>query len=310
MNEFGVIYDKWQLESTLCDQGRVTQGIECLKQSGYVFEQDGAVWFRATQFGDQKDRVLIRENAETTYFASDVAYHLYKYQQGFDQIIDVLGADHHGYTPRVKAVLEGLGQDPGKLKVALIQFVALYRQGKKIPMSTRSGQFITLRALRQEVGNDAARYFYIMRKSEQHLEFDLELAKARSSENPVYYIQYAHARICSVWEALGRSDNLAWNQEEGVAALVLLTQQREHELMHALGEYPGVIIQAAQHHEPYAVAHFLYALAGLFHRYYNHVTFLVSEKSLRDARLCLLAAIQHVLSNGLGLLGLSAPRAM
>ena len=198
LEEFGVRFDHWFSEKSLFDTGAVAQAVDRLNAAGQVYEQDGALWFRATAFGDEKDRVVQRANGEYTYFASDIAYHANKYERGFDRIIDVWGADHHGYIPRVKAALAALGLDADRVTVALVQFAVLYRDGQKVSMSTRSGEFVTLRELRREVGNDAARFYYVLRKSDQHLDFDLDLAKSQSNDNPVYYVQYAHARICSV----------------------------------------------------------------------------------------------------------------
>ena len=200
--EFGVKYQEWFLESQLANSGDIEKGIELLRKAGHLHEREGALWFRATDFGDEKDRVVIRENGQPTYFASDIAYHLNKFERGFDRVIDVFGSDHHGYAPRIHAFMKALHQDPNKFEVLIVQFAILYRGKERVKMSTRSGSFITLRELRNEVGNDAARFFYVMRKREQHLDFDLELAKSQSSDNPVYYIQYAHARICSVMNQL------------------------------------------------------------------------------------------------------------
>lgn len=309
LEEFGVHYNNWFRESSLLKEGLLEKGINLLKSHGHTFEQDGALWFRATDFGDEKDRVLLRANGQPTYFAADVAYHLHKYESKYDQIIDVFGADHHGYVPRIRAFLEGLGKDPKKLHVLLVQFAILYRGDERVQMSTRSGQFVTLRELRDEVGKDAARYFYIMRKPEQHLDFDLELAKSQSQENPVYYIQYAHARICRVWEQLEKQ-GFNWNKEQGVKHLSLLTQEHELALLNALSQYPEVLASAANNHEPHSLANFLQNFANVFHSYYNSSRFIIDDEKQRDARLCLMAAIQQVLKNGLSLLGLSAPTSM
>jgi len=309
LTEFGVVYENWFRESELFEKKLFQEGIALLKEHGHTFEEGGATWFRATDFGDEKDRVLIRKNGKPTYFASDVAYHLHKYNQGYDKIIDVLGADHHGYIARINAVLQGLGKNPDKLLVLLVQFAILYRGKEKVAMSTRAGQFVTLRELRTEVGNDAARYFYIMRKPEQHLDFDLKLAKSHSMENPVYYIQYAHARICSVWKQLDASD-FTWEKEAGLASLAVLTNGVEKSLLNSIARYPEVIVTTANNHEPHVLATFLQELANQFHSYYNSFKFLLEEDDLRNARLCLVAAIQQVIRNGLGLLGISAPKEM
>lgn len=310
LTEFDVIFETWFRESHLVKEGLLEKGIERLQSQNHVFEKDGALWFRATDFGDEKDRVLLRANGTPTYFAADIAYHLYKFEQGYDRIIDIFGADHHGYIERIKGFLKGLGKDPKKLDILLVQFAILYRGAEKIAMSTRSGEFVTLRELRNEVGNDAARYFYIMRKPAQHLEFDLELAKSHDSDNPVYYIQYAHARICSVWNQLKNSDAAAWDKANGLANIALLTQDTEKNLLNKLCQYPEIILNAATHQEPHAVANFLLNFANLFHSYYNSSRFLVKSINLRDARLCLIAAVKQTLKNGLNLLGLSAPESM
>lgn len=309
LEEFSVVYDEWFRESKLFKEGMLKQGIELLKSEGHVFENEGALWFRATEFGDEKDRVLLRANGQPTYFASDVAYHLYKFEQGYDRIIDIFGADHHGYINRIRAFLKGLRKDPSKLNILLVQFAILYRGKEKVSMSTRAGEFVTLRELRKEVGNDAARYFYIMRKPEQHLDFDLELAKSESSENPVYYIQYANARISSVWRQL-KADNLTWNKENGINKLATLTLNIEKTVINTLSQYPEIIMQAGTHHEPHLLANYLQNLANVFHSYYNSTRFIVEETDLRDARLCLIASVQQIIKSGLMLLGLSAPDSM
>ncbi len=309
LTEFGVVYDNWFFETELMSLNLVQAGVELLQQHGYVYQRDGATWFRATDFGDEKDRVLIRENGITTYFASDVAYHLYKYQQDYDKIIDIFGADHHGYVARIRSFLQGLGQDPEKLSVLLVQFAILYRGKVKISMSTRSGSFVTLRELRNEVGNDAARFFYIFRKPDQHLDFDLELAKSQSPDNPVYYIQYAHARICSVWRQLQASGE-TFRQEAGPEILGLLITQPERQLLRHLLNYPDLLQSAALRYEPHLLAHYLQELANLFHGYYNSEKFLIADLNLRQARLCLVRAVQIVIASGLNLLGISAPEHM
>ncbi|MDG4585529.1 MAG: arginine--tRNA ligase, partial [Candidatus Competibacter sp.] len=268
-----------------------------------------ALWFRSSAFGDEKDRVVQRENGQTTYFASDIAYHLEKFERGFDRVIDVWGADHHGYIPRVKAALRALGENPDHLDVLLVQFAILYRNGERAQMSTRSGEFVTLRELRQEVGNDAARFFYVMRKSEQHLDFDLDLAKSQSKDNPVYYIQYAYARICSVLR-LSHEKGLSHDPARGQDRLALLVEPHEETLMVALSRYPEVVETAALNHEPHQLAHYLRDLANAFHTYYNEHRVLASDDALRDARLNLSLATRQVIKNGLALLGVSAPEVM
>ena len=309
LKEFGVVYDEWFSERSLTETGAVAKGIERLQQAGHVYEKDGALWFRSTGFGDEKDRVLVRDNGQSTYFASDIAYHANKLERGYDRVIDVWGADHHGYIPRVKAALKALGDDPQRLDVLLVQFAILYRNGEKAQMSTRSGEFVTLRELRNEVGNDAARFFYVMRKCEQHMDFDLDLAKSRSNENPVYYIQYAHARVISVMRQL-QEKRLDWDRTAGNAALAGLHEEHELELMIKLSRYPEVLESAALGHEPHQLTHYLRELANDFHTYYNAHTFLVDDSALRNARLNLIEATRQVIANGLGLLGVSAPDAM
>ncbi|NJM12054.1 MAG: arginine--tRNA ligase [Synechococcaceae cyanobacterium SM1_2_3] len=309
LREFGVVYDHWYSERTLEERGAVNKVINRLRDADYVYSQDGALWFRSTAFGDEKDRVVERENGQTTYFASDIAYHLEKFERGFDWVIDVWGADHHGYIPRVKAALQALGENPDRLDVLLVQFAILYRNGERAQMSTRSGEFVTLRELRQEVGNDAARFFYVMRKSEQHLDFDLDLAKSQSRDNPVYYIQYAYARVCSVVRQL-REKGFSHDEQRGLAHLTLLSDPHEDALLVALSRYPEVVEAAALSHEPHQLAHYLRELANAFHSYYNECRVLVAEDDLRDARINLSLATRQVIKNGLILLGVSAPEAM
>jgi arginyl-tRNA synthetase len=306
LEEFGVVYDDWFSERSLAENGAVEDCIERLRHSGHVYEQSGALWFRSTDFGDEKDRVIVRDNGQSTYFASDIAYHLNKLERGYDRVIDVWGADHHGYVPRVRAALKALGAEPEKLDVLLVQFAILYRRGEKVAMSTRSGEFVTLRELRHEVGNDAARFFYVMRKCEQHMDFDLDLAKSQSNDNPVYYIQYAHARVRSVFRQL-QEKQLAWDQMAGASGLATLSESHEQELMISLSRYPEVLEAAAINHEPHLLTHYLRELANDFHTYYNAHTFLVSDASLRNARLNLIEATRQVIANGLGLLGVSSP---
>lgn len=309
LGEFGVHYENWYSERSLADQGAVQKAIEALDQAGYLYRQDGAVWFASSRLGDEKDRVVVRDNGQTTYFASDIAYHLDKMQRGFDRLINIWGADHHGYIPRVRAALAALGSDPDRLQVLLVQFAVLWRGREKVQMSTRSGEFVTLRQLRNEIGKDAARFFYVLRKSDQHLDFDLELAASKSNENPVYYVQYAHARICSVFRQL---DEKGWlrNSQAGMAALGQLDAPQEVALLTRLSCYPEVLEASALHHEPHHLAHYLRELAHEFHAYYNAHSFLVEAADLRDARLNLIAAVRQVLANGLSLLDVSAPETM
>ncbi len=309
LKEFGVVYDEWFSERSLSDDKSVEAGIERLQKSGHVYEKNGALWFSSTDFGDEKDRVLVRDNGQTTYFASDIAYHANKLERGYDRVIDVWGADHHGYVPRVKAALKALGDDPDKLDVLLVQFAILYRGGEKAQMSTRSGEFVTLRELRHEVGNDAARFFYVMRKCEQHMDFDLDLARSQSSDNPVYYIQYAHARVRSVFRQL-QEKQLSWDRGAGSAGLSTLAESHEQDLIIKLSRYPEILEAAAINHEPHQLTHYLRELANDFHTYYNAHTFLVEDAKVRNARLNLIEATRQVIANGLGLLGVSAPDSM
>jgi arginyl-tRNA synthetase len=309
LEDFGVRYEEWFSERSLTESGAVDRAIARLRASGHLYERDGALWFRSTDYGDEKDRVVVRENGQKTYFASDIAYHLDKLERGFERVIDVWGADHHGYVPRVKAALAAIGEDPSRLDVLLVQFAILYRGGQKVQMSTRSGEFVTLRELREEVGNDAARFFYVLRRCEQHLDFDLDLAKSQSADNPVYYVQYAHARISSVLRQMGEK-GLEWDEELGRSSLGRLGESHEQALMVTLSRYPEVVEGAALAHEPHQVAHYLRELANDFHTYYNAHTFLVEDAALRNARLNLILAVRQVLRNGLALLGVSAPEAM
>ena len=306
---FGVVYEEWYSERTLTDKGAVTEAINTLKELDRVYEQDGALWFKSSDYGDEKDRVLVRDNGQTTYFASDIAYHMDKFNRGYEHIIDILGADHHGYVPRVKAAIQAFNKDPNALDVLLVQFAILYRGGEKVQMSTRSGEFVTLRQLRKEVGTDAARFFYVMRKSEQHLDFDLDLAKSQSNENPMYYIQYAHARVCSVLRELPEKGH-EYDQAMGIANLDLLTEQHEQAILTTLARYPEVVAAAAQQYEPHQLVHYLRDLAHDFHTYYNAHKFIVDEASIRNARLCLVQAVRQVIVNGLRILGVSAPESM
>jgi arginyl-tRNA synthetase len=307
--EFGVKYHSWFSEQSLFEDGSIEKGIQALKASGHTFEKEGALWFRATDFGDEKDRVLVRANGNTTYFASDVAYHWNKYDRGYDRVIDIFGADHHGYITRLRSVVNALGHDESALDVLLVQFAILYRGADRVQMSTRSGSFVTLRELREEVGNDAARFFYVARKSEQHMDFDLNLAKSESSDNPIYYIQYAYARICSVLKQLIER-GLLWDKAIGLLNIDLLDQTHEVSLISLISRYPEIVELAASHCEPHQVAYYLREVAHGLHSYYNAVPLLCEQEQLRSARLCLLEAVRQVLYNGLDLLGVSAPESM
>ncbi|MDC0491673.1 arginine--tRNA ligase [Candidatus Pseudothioglobus singularis] len=305
--DFGVRFEKWFSEQSLIDSGLSESCITRLKDSGHIYKKDGALWFKTTNYGDEKDRVVVRDNGNHTYFASDIAYHLEKLERGYDKIINVWGADHHGYIPRVKASIGALGHKPDKLEILLVQFANLYRGGQKVQMSTRSGSFVTLEDLRKEVGNDAARFFYILRKSEQHMDFDLDLAKSKTNENPVFYIQYAHARICSVFRQANEK-GFESNLEE--ANLSLLTEEVEKNILRELSRYKSVIESAAIQYEPHQLAYYLRDLATQFHSYYNACTFILEDQDLTQARLSLIHAAKQILINGLSILGVGAPESM
>jgi len=307
--EFGVTFDRWYSEQGLTRGKAIDKALSVLEERGMLYKKDGATWFRATDFGDEKDRVVVRENGVKTYFASDIAYHYEKRERGFDHLIDILGADHHGYVPRVRAGLEAMGYEGDSLEVELVQFVTLYRDGEKMQMSTRSGEFDTLRQLRAEVGNDAARFYYVSRSNDQHLDFDLDVAKSQSSDNPVYYIQYAHARVASVFRQLAEK-SLQWDDANGMEQLSALVEPQEKALMTSLSRYPEVVELAANNRAPQHLVHFLRDLANDFHTYYNAHAFIVDDASLRNARLYLVSATQVVIANGLGILGVSAPEKM
>jgi arginyl-tRNA synthetase len=307
--EFGVRYDNWFSERSLTTSGAVAKAIDLLKSKGHMEERGGALWFKATAFGDEKDRVVVRENGATTYFASDIAYLLNKFDRGFDRAIYVFGADHHGYIARLKAAAQGLGLDPSRLEIQLVQFAVLFEKGEKVQMSTRAGQFVTLRQLRQEVGTDAARFFYVMRSHDQHLDFDLDLARSQSNDNPVYYVQYAHARICALFRQLAEK-GWSFNKAAGDAARERLVEATEVALMNLLLGWPELVAAAGRARSPQIVANGLRDLAGAFHSYYNAVPILVDDDALRAARLYLCKAVRQVLANGLSLLGVSAPESM
>jgi len=307
--DFGTDYDEWFSERSLMASGDVDRAIAQLKASGDIEERDGAWWFKSTEYGDEKDRVVVRDNGQTTYFASDIAYHLNKFNRGFDTVIDVWGSDHHGYIPRVTASLTAMGQDAARLKVLLVQFAVLYRGAEKVAMSTRSGQFVTLKELREEIGKDAARFFYVLRGADQHMDFDLELAKSQSNENPVYYVQYAYARVCSVFRQL-EERKLTWDKGLGDKSLDLLNQDHEQALMTALARYSEILSSAALNYTPHILAHYLIDLARDFHTYYNAHHFIVDDEALSQARLTLIVAVQQVIKNGLSVMGVSAPESM
>lgn len=313
LEEFGVVHDEWFSERRLVDEGLIKHALAKLEANGTVYEKDGAKWFKATDYGDEKDRVVVRDNGITTYFASDIAYHLNKRERGYDLLLDILGSDHHGYITRVRAGLEAMGEPPESLEVNLMQFANLYRGKERVQMSTRSGSFVTLRELREEVGNDAARLFYVMRSYEQHLDFDLELAKKRNNENPVYYIQYAHARICRIFKILAER---GYEFDFGLANTNLnkLNKEQEINLLRTLSRYPEVIEASALNRAPHSLVQYLRELAADLHSYYNAEDkdgrVIVEDESLRNARLYLCKATQQVLINGFGIIGISAPETM
>ena len=309
LEQFGVAFDRWYSERALGESGAIDRALERLKTQGRLYEKDGATWFRATEFGDEKDRVVVRENGVKTYFASDIAYHLEKRERGFERLIDVLGADHHGYIARVRAGLEAMGEPGSCLEVNLIQFVSLFRGGEKIPMGKREAQFVTLRELRGEVGNDACRFFYLISSHDQPLDFDLELAKSRTRDNPVYYIQYAHARVSSVMKQAD-ARGYEYDREEGLANVAFLVGENETALLKSVARYPEALEMAAVNRAPHALAHYLRDLANNFHTYYNAEQFIVPDAKMRNARLALVEATQQIVRNGLTLLGVSSPETM
>jgi arginyl-tRNA synthetase len=307
--QFGVTFDTWFSERSLVDDGSVDGAIETLKGSGRAYQKDGAWWFKSTEFGDEKDRVIVRENGLKTYFASDLAYVLNKLERGFEHLLYIWGADHHGYIARLRAGLQALGGPAERFEVLLVQIVTLFRGGEKARMSKRSGDYVTLRDLRHEVGNDAARLFYVMRSNDQHLDFDLELAKQRSNDNPVYYIQYAHARVASVLRQL-QERGLEHDSANGIASLGQLRESHEVQLMKRVCTYPETVRQCAAQYAPHTLVHYLRDLANDFHTYYSSHQFIVDDARLRDARLVLALATQTVIRNGLALLGVTAPMSM
>ena len=307
LSEFGVNYDCWFSERSLLDD--VQSVIKRLETAGHTYVKDGVTWFKSSEFGDEKDRPVVRSNGLSTYFASDIAYIDNKIQRGYDQVLYLFGADHHGYTARMLAACEALGHPREKLRFVLIQFANLFRGGERVQMSTRSGSFVTIRQLRDEVGRDAARYFYVMRKYSQHMDFDLDLAKSQSNDNPVYYVQYAHARICSVMRQLKQKE-LEFDQAAGLAALSRLSEQAEADLLTLLATYPELLVRAAQAHEPHQLTGYLRDLANALHSYYNAHKVLVDDVELRHARICLLLAVKQVLVNGLSIIGVSSPEVM
>ncbi len=309
LEEFGVTFDSWFSEQSLTDEKRIDAALAVLRERRMLYEKEGATWFRATDYGDEKDRVVVRADGNKTYFASDIAYHFDKRKRGYDHLIDVLGADHHGYVARVRAGLEAMGYAGDSLEVPFVQFVSLFEGGEKQAMGTRSGKFVTLRQLREDVGNDAARFFYVMRSNDQHLDFDLDLARERSNENPVYYVQYAHARINQVFQQLA-AKGFEYSETNGLGQLDRLDEAHEKSLMSSLTRYAEIIELAANNRAPQHLVHYLRDLASEFHAYYNAHTFIVDDAALRDARLALISATRTVIASGLGILGVSAPDSM
>ena len=307
LRSFNVSFDSFFSEKSLHESGEVSKIIEELKAKGYIYEKDGALWFKSTAFGDEKDRVVVRATGEPTYFAADIAYHKNKMERGYDTCIDVWGADHHGYIPRVKASMAALGYNPERLKVLLIQMVNLLKNGEPVVLSKRAGEIITLRWLINEVGTDAARFIFLTRKCDSHLDFDIEIAKRQTEENPVFYVQYAHARVCSIKRtAQERNITLSLNEPD----LSLLKEEEEKELMRKLAQFPDVIENCAKTFEPHRLTYYLTELASLFHGYYNRFRVLTEDEALRNARFALCEAVRLVIKEGLNLLGVSAPEVM
>ena len=308
LEDFGVHYDRWFSENSLYENGAVDRVIETLKASGNIFEKDGALWFRSTALGDEKDRVVVRANGMTTYLASDLAYHQDKYLRGFDLVINLWGADHHGYMERMYAGVMALGRKREDLRLLLVQLVNLLRRGKQVTMSTRAGEFVTLKDVIDEVGRDAARFIFLTRRSDSPLEFDLELAKEKSADNPVYYVQYAHARISSIMR-LAQERQLGLDDPENLD-LKRLSLSEEMALIKQLSLYPEVVENSARFLEPHRLPYYLTELASAFHSYYKHHRIIQDDLVLAQARYHLVKAIRVVIGNGLALLGVSAPEQM
>ncbi|MBQ2134930.1 MAG: arginine--tRNA ligase, partial [Phascolarctobacterium sp.] len=308
LEAFNVTYDEWFSEQTLHDAKAIHSACDLLTERGYLYEQDGALWLKATEYGDDKDRVVIRDNGVPTYFAADIAYHQDKYARGFDRVINLWGADHHGYIARMKAAVGALGYHPDQLEVLILQMVSLYRNGELVKMSKRTGQSVTLNELIEEVGTDAARFFFVMRSIDSQLDFDLTLATEKSNENPVYYIQYAHARICSIMRQLEEAGIVVMPAAE--AKLNTMTEASELELIKKLGEYHEMLAGAAKERAVHRVAHYVHDLAGLFHSFYNQCRILGVDSDLQQARIALVKTVGHVIRHALGILGVSAPERM
>jgi arginyl-tRNA synthetase len=306
LKAFNCEFDVWFSEQTLHDANKIKEACDELLANGTMFERDGALWLRSTAYGDDKDRVVIRDNGVPTYFAADIAYHKNKFARGFDRVINLWGADHHGYIPRMKAAVQAMGYKPEQLEILILQMVSLYRNGELVKMSKRTGKSVTLNELIEEVGTDAARFFFIMRSIDSQLDFDLTLATQHSNDNPVYYVQYAHARICSIMNQMA---------QEGVklnphCRLDVLTEPIEQDLIKKLGEYEELVATAARERAPHHIAHYVYELAGLFHSFYNQCRVLGVEQDKQEARLVLINTVGHTLRHALGILGVSAPEHM
>jgi arginyl-tRNA synthetase len=308
LHSFGIDYDVWFSEKTLHESGSIDKVIDYLKEQQYAYEEDGALWFKSTLFGDEKDEVLTRTNGLPTYFAADIAYHLNKFKRGFDGVVNIWGADHHGHVARMKGAMQALGYNPDRLDILLMQLVRLYRGGEVVRMSKRTGTTISLDELIDEVGKDAARFFFVMRSPDSHLDFDMELAKQKSQENPVYYVQYAHARICSIFkQAAGLNTVLKPVRE---IKIELLNQKEEIELLRKIADFPEEIAIASRTLAPHRIARYVLDLAGLFHSYYNHFRVINSDKDLEQARLALMEITRTTIKNALDILGVSAPEQM
>jgi arginyl-tRNA synthetase len=307
---FGVHFDNWFSERELHNRDSINKTIEYLRERGFIYEDQGAVWFRSTAFGDEKDRVVVRATGASTYFAADLAYHLDKFERGFESIIDIWGADHHGYVDRMRAGVQAIGRGEDDLRIVLVQLVNLLRGGAPVAMSTRGGEFVTLREVIDEVGKDATRFIFLTRRTDSPLDFDLEVAKAQSNDNPVFYVQYAHARLCSIFEvARDRGVEFDWSSI-GDETLHLLQVRQEFEIIRLLGEYPEVLCECVRSLEPHYIAYYLHQLVSLFHSYYHDNRILSEDAELTKARLCLALAIKEVIGSALMLLGVRAPQKM
>ncbi len=308
LENFGVRYNVWFSEQSLHDSGAVEKALNQLREQGYIYEKEGALWFKATAFGDDKDEVVVRGNGMPTYFAADIAYHQNKFARGFDRVINIWGADHHGHVRRLKGAVKAIGYDPAALDVVIMQLVRLFKGGEIVRMSKRSGEFVTLEELVAEVGRDAARYFFVMRSADSHLDFDLDLAKSQTNENPVFYIQYAHARICSIFRQLAEKGEQIPRADE--VRLEVLTAPAELEIVRKMADFPGEVAEAAVNLEPHRIARYAHELAGLFHSFYNSHRVIGDDPALQAARLVLINNARTVIKNALNLLGLNAPESM